>query len=182
MNAAIAMARRSIGNGQVIALCICIVLACGSSIRSVDAQPPTTLVLFEHEDRVAPGNTVVTSGSPSGNYSTIEFGTIKVIANVLTDGISIANSTKLGKAAGLVGFEDDLSLSLAFSFVLNTTSYAGSLTIQGVLDSSGNGELVVTGGSGDFRWARGYVEVLTVSTDDQADVVFLNTVHLRYDD
>jgi hypothetical protein len=168
---------------QPMPLWLCVFLIWSGSWVSVNAHKhslTTTLVLYEHEVRVAPQNTVVTTSSPSGNLSTIEFGKVNVVANIVTDEVSI-NSTKLGKVLGQVTFEKDLSLYLAFTFALSTPSYNGSLTVQGVLDASGNGELVITGGTGDFRWARGYVEVLTLSSTNPADVIFKNTLHIKYD-
>lgn len=141
------------------------------------------LTNFEFENRVLPDNTVVVSAAPSGNVSIShsEFGSIRVVTNVLRETIE-TNSTVLGSVVGLVNtLRDDSGLYLTFNFVYASQDYNGTIGVQGQLNASGDGELVVTGGTGDFRLAQGWVTTTLVSSSDLANIVFKNVVHLEYD-
>lgn len=138
------------------------------------------LVNFEFEDRVPPNNTVVVSASPSGNKTSGEFGTLRVVTNVLRKSMD-PESEVLGSVVGLVNsLRDDAGLFLTFNFVYDTEEWKGTLAVQGQLDSSSNGELVVTGGSGDFRFARGFCVTTLVAQTDPANITFKNVIHLKF--
>jgi hypothetical protein len=138
------------------------------------------LTNYEFENRVPPDNTVVVSATPSGNLSNSEFGTLRVVTNVIRE-TNATNSTVLGSVVGLVNTLRDGALYLTFNFVYESHDYNGTIGVQGRLDVAGNGELVVTGGSGDFRLAQGWVYTTLVSGDDRSIIVFKNEVHLEID-
>ncbi|KAG6554466.1 hypothetical protein Mapa_003844 [Marchantia paleacea] len=80
-----------------------------SSSYGLGPSLPTLLVNFEFENRVPPNNTVVVSATPSGNLSVSEFGTVRVVTNVIRQ--SIKNDSKvLGKVVGLVNSLKDGSI------------------------------------------------------------------------
>jgi len=155
-------------------------LSLSSTLLPIVHTKTIDLTNFEFEDRVPPNNTVVVSAAPSGNLAVPEFGTLRVVSNVLRE-TNATNSTVLGLVVGLVNtLKDTNSLYLTFNFVYETQDYSGTIGVQGKLDN-GSGELVVTGGSGDFRLAQGWCSTTLLSSSDQA-AVFKNELHLEFDD
>lgn len=136
------------------------------------------LTNYEFENRVPPNNTVVVSATPSGNLSTSEFGTVRVVTNILRESMAV-DSPVLGSVVGLVNTLKDNSIYLTFNFVYESADWNGTLGVQGRLDAAGNGELVVNGGTGDFRYAQGFCETTLVAADDPANIVFKNVIHLK---
>ncbi|OAE19561.1 hypothetical protein AXG93_960s1160 [Marchantia polymorpha subsp. ruderalis] len=155
------------------------VLQSKSTLQLVCADGPDMLVNYEFENRVAPDNTVVVSATPSGNLSVSEFGTVRVVTNVIRETIE-PDSRVLGKVVGLVNSLKDDSIYLTFDFVYETPELMGTIGMQGRLNAAGNGELEVTGGTGSFRFARGYCETTLVASSDPANIVFKNVLHLKY--
>jgi len=137
------------------------------------------LTNYEFENQVPPDNTVVISANPSGNVTNPGFGTLRVVTNVIRE-TNATDSTVLGTVVGLVNTLRDGALYLTFNFVYESHDYNGTIGVQGRLDA-GNGELVVTGGSGDFRLAQGWVYTTLVSGTDKSNIVFRNEVHLEID-
>ncbi|KAL3677942.1 hypothetical protein R1sor_020898 [Riccia sorocarpa] len=152
---------------------VTLILSVTSSFVHGAGSRPSLLVNYEFENRVPPNNTVVVSATPSGNLSTSEFGTVRVVTNVIRESID-KDSKVLGNVVGLVNSLKDESIYLTFDFVYNTDTLNGTIGIQGRLNAAGNGELEVTGGTGTFRFARGYCETTLVSTTDPANIVFKN--------
>lgn len=161
------------------ALFVLVALMTAISSRLVCADGPDMLVNYEFENRVAPDNTVVVSATPSGNLSVSEFGTVRVVTNVIRETIE-PDSRVLGKVVGLVNSLKDDSIYLTFDFVYETPELMGTIGMQGRLNAAGNGELEVTGGTGSFRFARGYCETTLVASSDPANIVFKNVLHLKY--
>lgn len=155
-------------------------LSLSSTLLPIVHSKTIELTNFEFENRVPPNNTVVVSATPSGNPAVAEFGTLRVVTNVLRES-NATNSTVLGQVVGLVNTLKDInSLYLTINFVYETQDYSGTIGAQGKL-VNGSGELVVTGGSGDFRLAQGWCSTTLVSTSDPANIVFKNEVHLEFD-
>jgi len=155
-------------------------LSLSSTLLPIVHTKTIDLTNFEFEDRVPPNNTVVVSAAPSGNLAVPEFGTLRVVSNVLRE-TNATNSTVLGLVVGLVNTLRDGALYLTFNFVYETAEWTGTIGVQGRLDAGGNGELVVTGGSGDFRLVQGWSTTTLVAGDDPANIVFKNVVHLKFD-
>ncbi|BFI14177.1 protein MpDIR26 [Marchantia polymorpha subsp. ruderalis] len=152
----------------------------GSYAFGPSHSPPSLLVNFEFENRVPPNNTVVVSATPSGNLSVSEFGTVRVVTNVIRQSLN-QDSKVLGKVVGLVNSLKDGSIYLTFDFVYETRRLNGTIGMQGRLNAQGNGELEVTGGTGTFRFARGYCITTTQPTEDPSKLaIFKNVIHLRY--
>ncbi|KAF8054577.1 hypothetical protein N665_1324s0007 [Sinapis alba] len=92
------------------------------------------------------------------------FGSITMIDNALTSDVSI-NSTLVGQAQGFYAgaSQHETSFLMAMNFAFKTGKYNGStITILGrnTIFSEVR-EMPVVGGSGIFRFARGYVEART---------------------
>ncbi|KAG6403480.1 hypothetical protein SASPL_135703 [Salvia splendens] len=96
------------------------------------------------------------------------FGQVNMIDNPLTLGPELS-SKAVGKAQGFYGMasQEELGLLMAMNFFFTTGKYNGStITILGrnvVFDRVR--EMPVIGGSGLFRWARGYVQARTHDFD-----------------
>ncbi|KAG6401286.1 hypothetical protein SASPL_138138 [Salvia splendens] len=96
------------------------------------------------------------------------FGQVNMIDNPLTLGPELS-SLAVGKAQGFYGMasQEELGLLMAMNFFFTTGKYNGSsITIFGmnaVFDHVR--EMPVIGGSGLFRWARGYVQARTHDLD-----------------
>ncbi|KAL1540947.1 Dirigent protein 19 [Salvia divinorum] len=101
------------------------------------------------------------------------FGQVNMIDNLLTLGPELSSKT-VGKAQGFYGFasQEELGLLMAMNFFFTTGKYNGSsITILGrnaVFDHVR--EMPVIGGSGLFRWARGYVQARTHDLDLKSGV------------
>ncbi|KAG2317873.1 hypothetical protein Bca52824_020995 [Brassica carinata] len=97
-------------------------------------------------------------------YSSTSFGSITMIDNALTSDVSI-NSTLVGQAQGFYAgaSQHEVSFLMAMNFAFKTGKYNGStITILGrnTIFSEVR-TMSVFGGSGIFRFARGYVELRT---------------------
>ncbi|PIA25256.1 hypothetical protein AQUCO_12000003v1 [Aquilegia coerulea] len=116
----------------------------------VSGQNPTAVIIVR-----APNST-----SPNG----IGFGATTMIDNALTRGPEL-NSTLLGRAQGLysTASQTDVSLLTVMNFVFTTGKYNGStISILGRnAVMSQVREMPIIGGSGLFRFARGYVQART---------------------
>jgi hypothetical protein len=106
------------------------------------------------------------------------FGDVNVLDNPLREGPDPA-SRLIGRAQGIVvpASLDDSSVFAAINFVFSGDhgEYSGStLATQGHFDASGRpSERSIVGGTGRFRFARGYMHSrLHSSTDTSIVVVF----------
>ncbi|KAL5563352.1 hypothetical protein UlMin_033099 [Ulmus minor] len=104
---------------------------------------------------------------PPGN-STIGFGTLSMIDDALTEGPELS-SKLLGRAQGFYGLasQQEVALLMAMNFVFVQGKYNGStITILGRNEVFNKmREMPVIGGSGLFRFARGYAQVKTHKFD-----------------
>ncbi|KAK9058549.1 hypothetical protein SSX86_023391 [Deinandra increscens subsp. villosa] len=113
------------------------------------------------------------------------FGAVNMIDDALTEGPE-PGSKLLGRAQGFYGIasQEELGLVMAMNFVFSTGKYNGStLTILGrnpVFEKVR--EMPVVGGSGLFRFARGYVHASTHTFDGKTGdaVVEYNVYVLHY--
>ncbi|VVB00223.1 unnamed protein product [Arabis nemorensis] len=101
---------------------------------------------------------------PPVTNSTSFFGGITMIDNALTAKVP-ANSTLMGQAQGFYAgaAQKELGFLMAMNFVFKTGKYNGStITILGRNTAMSEvREMPIVGGSGLFRFARGYVEART---------------------
>ncbi|XP_059628822.1 dirigent protein 22-like [Cornus florida] len=114
--------------------------------------------------------TAVSIVQPVANSSTA-FGVVNVIDDALTEGPKLS-SKLIGRAQGFYtsASQQELSLLMAMNFVFIEGKYNGStITVLGrnpVFNKVR--EMPVIGGSGLFRFARGYVKVKTHKFDTKS--------------
>ncbi|KAF7060899.1 hypothetical protein CFC21_067645 [Triticum aestivum] len=124
--------------------------------------------------------------APSSNASATGFGSVYVIDDPLTEGPSLTGSRLLGRAQGLYVStgKDSLSLLMAMNFVFVDGAYNGSsIAIVGPNPvNRAVREMAVVGGTGVFRFARGYCQLRTNWFDaNTGDATVEYRVHLRHD-
>lgn len=142
--------------------------------------------LYWHDIVDGPNPTAVTIVKPPSNSSQTRFGLIRMIDNPLTQGPE-SSSKLLGRAQGFYAFasQEDISLLMAQNFAFVEGKYNGSTIALMGRNSILNKvrELSVIGGSGLFRFARGYALATTqsynASKSDDA-VVEYNIYVLHY--
>ncbi|KAL5765216.1 hypothetical protein ACOSQ2_017810 [Xanthoceras sorbifolium] len=128
---------------------------------------------------VTPKNTTTTPPSPTG------FGIVSMIDDPITEGPELS-SKMVGRAQGLYALasQEEIGLLMAMNFAFIEGKYNGSsITVMGRNTVfSKVREMPVIGGSGLFRFARGYVQARThkfnVKTGDA--IVEYNVYVLHY--
>ncbi|KAL8543221.1 hypothetical protein ACS0TY_003941 [Phlomoides rotata] len=120
----------------------------------------------------------ITSNSPTG------FGQVRVLDDVVTAGPE-SNSTTLGRAQGLITFSDlqVSALTMDLNIVFTSGKYNGStICILGRNQiNDEKRELAVVGGTGVFRFARGYAFSSTYSYDIEINYGVLEyTIYTTY--
>ncbi|XP_006663257.2 dirigent protein 21-like [Oryza brachyantha] len=151
------------------------------------AQKETKLRVFWHDVVSGPNATVAqVAEAPTSNASATGFGTVMVIDDPLTDGPSLTASRLVGRAQGMyvAAGKDTLSLLMAMNFVFVGGEYNGSsVAVFGPNPAErAVREMPVVGGTGVFRFARGYCQAKTRwfnATTGDATVEY--TIHLRHD-
>ncbi|XP_023768006.1 dirigent protein 21 [Lactuca sativa] len=128
-------------------------------------QNLTHLHFFFHDVVGGPNATAIrVAAAPITNTSATGFGAVIMMDNLLTVGPE-PNSTRVGRAQGMYASADlnDMSFMMVQNYVFDEERYNGStLSILGrnpIL--SPLREFPVVGGSGVFRFARGYAEAQT---------------------
>ncbi|VVA97516.1 unnamed protein product [Arabis nemorensis] len=108
---------------------------------------------------------------PAVANSSTSFGSIRMMDNALTSDVPI-NSTVVGQAQGFYAgaAQRELGFLMAMNFAFKAGKYNGStITILGRNTVfSKVREMPVVGGSGVFRFARGYVEARTMWFDQKS--------------
>ncbi|KAE8671665.1 Dirigent protein 3 [Hibiscus syriacus] len=143
------------------------------------------LHFYFHDIVVGKNATAVRVAQAPTTTAASPFGVVVVLDDPLTVGPDIG-SELVGKAQGIYAFasQTDSSLLVAYNFAFMAEEYNGSsLTILGRNTvSSAVREMPVVGGSGTFRFARGYVEARTESFDLKTGntVVEYNVYVLHY--
>ncbi|KAF3528230.1 hypothetical protein DY000_02043208 [Brassica cretica] len=136
--------------------------------RLHEKEKLTHLRVYWHDIRSGQNPSSIMIQPPVKKYSSTYFGSITMIDNALTSDVPI-NSTVVGRAQGFYAgaAQRQLGFLMAMTFAFKTGEYNGStITILGrntVLSEVR--EMPVVGGSGIFRFARGYVEARTKSFD-----------------
>lgn len=113
----------------------------------------------------------ITATSPSG------FGQVRVTDNPLTVGPD-PNSEKLGRAQGLVVLSgrEVTAFTMSLNLYFTGGKYKGSticIVGRNPITQSDNRELPIVGGTGAFRWARGFSISRTYSNDTVANYAVL---------
>lgn len=105
---------------------------------------------------------------PNTNKSTMGFGILLIADDPLTEGPELT-STRVGQAQGMYASasQEELAFAMIFNFAFTSGKYNGStLSLLGRNAIFNNvREMPIVGGSGLFRWARGYAEARTYSID-----------------
>ncbi|OWM82634.1 dirigent protein 22-like [Punica granatum] len=141
----------------------------------LNTQKLTHIRFFLHERNNAPNQTAVqvaqaatTSQSPSF------FGAVAVIDDLLTEGPDMG-SKLIGRLQGMTASADqsEIALLMATNFVFTAGKYNGStLTMLGRNRLGAPlRELPIVGGTGHFRFARGYVKTSTRMLDRKTGIV-----------
>ncbi|WVZ87603.1 hypothetical protein U9M48_034214 [Paspalum notatum var. saurae] len=158
-------------------LVLMLLLACSGAASAPDDEQLTHLHFYFHEIEAGAPNanaTVVNVASLHKNASS--FGDLNVFDNALREGPDPA-SRLIGRAQGL-GVHASLDESgglTAIDFVFSDYgTYSGStLATLGHFTVSGPSERSIVGGTGQLRFARGYmISKLLRSTDSSLVVVF----------
>ncbi|KAK4749237.1 hypothetical protein SAY87_026686 [Trapa incisa] len=126
----------------------------------------THLHFYFHDIVSGPNATAVNVAQASNRPSPTDFGAVFVIDDLLTEGPS-PKSRPVGRAQGIYASasQTEVALLMALNFVFTAGKYNGStLSVLGWNSIfRGVRELPVLGGSGLFRFARGYTRARTVT-------------------
>ncbi|KAF0902534.1 hypothetical protein E2562_017932 [Oryza meyeriana var. granulata] len=164
-----------------------VLLVLAATASPAAGQKETRLRVFWHDVVSGPNSTVAqVAQAPTSNTSSTGFGTVLVIDDPLTDGPNLTTSRLVGRAQGMyvAAGKDTLSLMMAMNFVFVDGDYNGSsLAIFGPNPAErAVREMPVVGGTGVFRFARGYCQARTRwfnATTGDATVEY--KIHLRHD-
>ncbi|CAM0906708.1 unnamed protein product [Alopecurus aequalis] len=114
---------------------------------------------------------LVTQPAAGGKETHIKsfFGATYVIDDALTEGPGLNSSRLVGRAQGtyISADKDVFALLMNMNFVFTAGRYNGSsVAIMGRNEAlSAVREMAVVGGTGVFRWARGYAQARTHTID-----------------
>ncbi|KAI3966063.1 hypothetical protein MKW92_040600 [Papaver armeniacum] len=132
---------------------------------SIGTEKVTRLHFYMHTSSTSKDPTVVTMAeAPTTKDSPSSFGLLGMTDNILTEGPE-PTSKYLGRAQGLLAASsrEEWTLVMATGFVFKEGSFSGSsLSVLGrntFMDSIR--ELPVVGGTGSFRFARGFAAAKT---------------------
>ncbi|KAF7848273.1 hypothetical protein BT93_L2139 [Corymbia citriodora subsp. variegata] len=149
-------------------------------------QPPQTteLVLYSQDIFAGPNaNDVPVVGIPGKAWSFTQFGTVFAADEPMTK-TPDPSSAIIGRAQGmyLISALDGSSVEAVFSIVFSNQAYNGStLEIQGTGKTLAKVvEYAVVGGTGKFRFARGYATLETIPVNATHAVNQFN-VTVRHD-
>ncbi|KAM0924101.1 hypothetical protein ACQ4PT_005095 [Festuca glaucescens] len=172
--------------GAVSCLAALLLLLLAASTASA-AEKETRLRVYWHDVVSGGPNATVAqvAQGPSSNASATGFGTVFVIDDPLTEGPNLTGSRLLGRAQGIYvsAGKDSLSLLMAMNFVFVDGAYNGSsIAIVGPNPTErAVREMPVVGGTGVFRFARGYCQARTRWFDaSTGDATVEYNVHLRH--
>ncbi|XP_022747541.1 dirigent protein 22-like [Durio zibethinus] len=145
-----------------------------SIITSTKRMEKMTLLHFYFHDIVDGKNPTAIKIIRPANKSTVSFGTTFMVADPLTEKPE-PNSKLVGRAQGIYALasQHEIGLLMVMNFAFSDGIYNGSaLSILGrnaVLNKVR--EMPIVGGSGIFRFARGYALAKTVWFNQIGDVV-----------
>lgn len=144
--------------------------------KTIEASPQSTVSrteklthihFFWHDIFTGPNLSAVAIVPPQSNSSTF-FGSVTVINDALTTGPDLSSGV-IGRAQGLytLASQEEVALLMAMNLVFMEGEHKGStLTVLGRNSISMKvREMPVIGGTGAFRFARGYVHARTYQFD-----------------
>ncbi|KAL6611351.1 hypothetical protein ACP70R_039279 [Stipagrostis hirtigluma subsp. patula] len=161
-------------------------LAAAAPATSAAAEKETHLRVYWHDVMSGPNPTAVqVAQAATSNASATDFGAVFVIDDALTEGPSLAGSRLVGRAQGVYvsAGRDSMSVLMAMSFVFVDGAYNGSsIAIVGPNQAAmAVREMPVVGGTGVFRFARGYCQARTYTFDAKTgDATVEYNVYLRH--
>ncbi|KAJ7520167.1 hypothetical protein O6H91_20G070300 [Diphasiastrum complanatum] len=147
--------------------------------QRVSAQTKETIVQFYmHDNVLVPNATTISVAGPGSSNG--GFGTVVIMDDLLTEGPS-PYSKLVGRGQGTYILDSlvAVDLLLTFSAVFDTSKYNGTLSFHGSDRTNlKQREIAVVGGTGVFRFARGYAIIETYSTQNLSAILFFNvTIH-----
>ncbi|KAF3338421.1 dirigent protein 22-like protein [Carex littledalei] len=150
-------------------------LMSSQSVSRTTVEKQSHFRFYWHDIVSGPNPTAVrVAQAPGTNTSSTFFGAIVMIDDPLTTGPDV-NSKLVGRAQGFYASAGlkNVGLLMAMNFVLTDGKYNGStIAIFGHNDVlSAVREMPIVGGSGLFRFARGYVQARTNSFAKNGDAV-----------
>ncbi|KAF7033206.1 hypothetical protein CFC21_044326 [Triticum aestivum] len=138
--------------------------------QTASSEKETHLKVYWHDVVSGPDPTAVrVARGAATNTSKTAFGLVTVIDDPLTEGPGLNSSRLMGRAQGtyIAAGKDQLAMLMNMNFVFTTGKYNGSsIAIMGhnaVFTKVR--EMAVIGGTGVFRWARGYAQARTHTLD-----------------
>ncbi|XP_034689042.1 dirigent protein 7-like [Vitis riparia] len=150
-----------------------------SYVKTVDFEkmnlPKEKVTHFQlyWQDIVSGSNATSVTVIQPVNNSLPFFGMVNIIDNSLTVGPNLSSKT-VGKAQGLYAStgQKESSLLMVMNFAFTDGKYNGStFTVVGRNNINAKvREMPIIGGSGLFRFARGYALASTYSSNDKGDV------------
>ncbi|XP_006662777.1 dirigent protein 1-like [Oryza brachyantha] len=136
----------------------------GPGSSSHGGSAPTHIHFYFHDKITGPSPSAVKVVNPPNNTSLTSFGVMFVMDDPLTEGPDPA-SKPVGRAQGMYLSADQARIGFlqAMNIVLTVGPYNGSMiTVLGSNHINDNiREMPVVGGTGAFRFARGYAQAHT---------------------
>eukprot|EP00249_Psilotum_nudum_P028241 c3701_g1_i1 orf=567-1331(-) len=139
------------------------------------------LQFYMHDNPMPPNPSAVQVATQQTSSGSLAFGSTFVIDDLLTEGPD-PTSSRVGRAQGMYSMasQTDMNLHLHFTAIMEKAEYNGStLAIHGA-DRIGlaSREVAVVGGTGVFRFARGFATMETASQNGPNAVLKFNvTLH-----
>uniref|UniRef100_A0A453GMM2 Dirigent protein n=2 Tax=Aegilops tauschii TaxID=37682 RepID=A0A453GMM2_AEGTS len=138
--------------------------------QTASSEKETHLKVYWHDVVSGPDPTSVpVAQAATTNTSKTAFGMVMVIDDPLSEGPGLNSSRLMGRAQGtyIAAGNDQLALLMNMNFVFTAGKYNGSsVAIMGrnaVFTKVR--EMAIIGGTGVFRWARGYAQARTHTLD-----------------
>ncbi|CAL5079960.1 unnamed protein product [Urochloa decumbens] len=169
-----------------------VVLALLLAATTSSAEKETHLRFYWHDVMSGASPTVArVAEAATTNASATSFGAVYAMDDPLTEGPDLSTSRFVGRAQGVYvcAGRDSLSLLMAMNFVFTGAGAGGayyngsSVAVLGPNRAAVEvREMAVVGGTGTFRFARGYCQARTYSFDAKTgDATVEYNVYLRHD-
>ncbi|EMS61803.1 hypothetical protein TRIUR3_30369 [Triticum urartu] len=138
--------------------------------QTASSEKETHLKVYWHDVLSGPDPTAVrVARAATTNTSKAAFGLVSVIDDPLTEGPGLNSSRLMGRAQGtyIAAGKDQVALLVNMNFVFTARKYNGSSVVIMGRNAVFNKvrEIAVIGGTGIFRWARGYAQARTHTLD-----------------